>query len=89
MGWVSWLGTDGAERCWGWSDGVLSESGGNGAGWATVGGGVIRYLMMRMKTQVSWLGSSVDRCFFTRGPWWTVNQGSVDRVNLRVDHGGP
>ena len=21
----------------------------------------------------------VDRCFFTRGPWWTVNQGSVDR----------
>ena len=27
--------------------------------------------------------------FFTRGPWWTVNQGSVDRVNLRVDRGGP
>ena len=39
MGWVSWLGADGAEWCWGWSDGVLSESGGNGAGWATVGEG--------------------------------------------------
>ena len=31
----------------------------------------------------------VDRCFFTRGPWWTAHQGSVDRVNLRVDRGGP
>ena len=39
MGWVSWLGADGAEWCWGWSDGVLSESGGNGAGWATWGRG--------------------------------------------------
>ena len=27
--------------------------------------------------------------FFTRGPWWTVNQSSVDRANLRVDRGGP
>ena len=27
--------------------------------------------------------------FSTRGPWWTVNQGSVDRVNLRVDRGRP
>ena len=88
MGWVSWLGADGAEWCWGWSDGVLSESGGSGSGWATVGeGSTISDDAYENTGVLAW--QLRGPLFFTRGPWWTVHQGSVDRVNLREDHGRP
>ena len=82
MGWDGFLGWVLTRRSgvWGWSDGVLSGSDwGWGGKWGLGGMGEIRYLRMLVKTQAPRLGSSVDRCFFTRGPWWTVNQGSVDR----------
>ena len=33
--------------------------------------------------------NSMDRWFFTRGPWWTVSRDPVDRCFSHVDRGGP
>ena len=49
-----------------------------GRGMVTVVGAGARF-QKHNETYVFANTDPVDRCFFTRGPWWTVNQGSVDR----------